>query len=225
GQTQSVSFTQTMQYVIPQTSTAEWIVEVPTVTPAQPLANFGQVKFNGAWATIGTTTGPIDAFANNSAENLVPGGGTQGATALSSRDSNSLGFNEPSAGVSSSGFTVVYGNLPAGSYSTPFSDPRGNLFVLNVTSGNVYELAPGSGSTWAQIGSNISSLVYDPYGNIFALNSATGTVYELGAGPTWTPIRTNVSTLVSDKTDNVLALTVHDHGGCRYDSPRSRRTP
>ena len=46
-------------------SSAEWIVEAPTVGGGiAPLPGFGSVSFTSDWATIGSTTGPIDNYAN-----------------------------------------------------------------------------------------------------------------------------------------------------------------
>jgi hypothetical protein len=74
----------TTTYVVPARSSGEWIVESPD-GGAYPLANFGTVAFSGAWATVGTTTGPITAFANialNMAPSGINGGGTDSTSSL-----------------------------------------------------------------------------------------------------------------------------------------------
>jgi hypothetical protein len=88
----------------------------------------------------------------------------------------------PSAGVSSSSFTLTYGPLPAGNYSKPVRDSSGDLFVLNFSSGNVYELPPGAGSNWTQVGSGMSNIVA-ANGHIYALSSANHEVYEYQGSP------------------------------------------
>jgi len=93
--------------VVPARTTAEWIVENPN-NGAQPLANFGQVSFTGAWATIGTKTGAIDTLGKNVALNMLSNGVQLDNTSFPMIDSNALGFNEPSSGsLSSSSFTVT----------------------------------------------------------------------------------------------------------------------
>jgi hypothetical protein len=105
GGMQSFSTLQTMQYVIPQRSTAAWIVENPN-SGAQALSNFGQVTFTGAWATVGSISGAINSFPN-----VVPlymastTGGDKISTPVAS---NSLGFNERLGGLGSSRFTVTW---------------------------------------------------------------------------------------------------------------------
>ena len=96
----------TTQYVVPSRTTGEWIVETPNVG-SSPLANFGTISFSGAWATAGTTTGPINAFTNY-ALNMVPGIG--GGTDLTSSvvDSSTPGPWEFVG--ESSGFTVTFGS-------------------------------------------------------------------------------------------------------------------
>ena len=95
----------TMQHVVPQLSTAEWIVENPN-SGAQPLASFTPVTFTGAWATIGSQTGSINSFPNPTVLNLSSPEGNDVVT-NSPSTVNVLGFNEPSVGASSSTFVVV----------------------------------------------------------------------------------------------------------------------
>jgi hypothetical protein len=66
--TQYFSQILTTQYVAPQLSTAEWIMETPGAN-GQPTQSpsFGSVTFSRAWATVAGNTGPIDSFPNNSA--------------------------------------------------------------------------------------------------------------------------------------------------------------
>jgi hypothetical protein len=114
GAVESFSIQQTMQYVTPKLSTAEWIVENPnfnfnTNTAAQPISDFGTATFTGAWATIGKTTGPINSFANIVALNLSSNQGNDTTTNLPSI-ARTLGYHEPSAGADSSSFSITYLN-------------------------------------------------------------------------------------------------------------------
>jgi hypothetical protein len=121
GPLETFSLVQTTQYVTPQRSSAEWIVEDPGKGSGglYPLANFGQVTFTGAWAETGLTglqgptIGSLYSFTGAQALDMVKSGApntipatialTGGATI-----SNTLGYLEPAAGVSSSSFTVAY---------------------------------------------------------------------------------------------------------------------
>ncbi len=48
------------QSPLAQRSTAEWVMEAPTVGTIAPLANFGTISFSNALATINGITGPIN---------------------------------------------------------------------------------------------------------------------------------------------------------------------
>jgi hypothetical protein len=125
GALETFCTTQTMQYVTPQLASAEWIVENPN-NGALPLANFGQATFTGAWATIGGTTAPINGFQNVQAWNIssAQGNATTSNPPLVSR---TLGFNEPTGGVSSSSFTVTFS--PASSANTANAPLMGKISV------------------------------------------------------------------------------------------------
>jgi hypothetical protein len=84
------------------------------------LANFGQVTFTGAWAETGptlshgATIGSITTFPGAFAVDMVtsPANPFTVPATISltggASTSNTLGFNEPTAGVSSSSFTVTW---------------------------------------------------------------------------------------------------------------------
>jgi len=220
GPIESYSLVQTTQYVVPKRSTAEWIVENTGESPPQPLANFGQVNFSGSWATIGTTTGAIDAFANNYAITLITSTGAhQDTTAAWVLDSNVLGYNEPNAGGSISSFSVTYGVLPSGDYTRAVSDSSGNLYVRNVEFGNVYELAPGTSSTWTLIGAGMSSLVVDKEETVYALSSISHGVFKyLGTPNNWQNIDPvdDGSSMVVDGTGSLYVLSFANHGVWKY---------
>ena len=97
---------ETMQDVTPPRTTAEWIVENPN-GGAQPLADFGQVTFTGAWATVGSTSGPINPLPNLEAISIVVGNSPLATPSNPPVLSNSRGFGEP-PGLQSSSFTVTY---------------------------------------------------------------------------------------------------------------------
>jgi hypothetical protein len=111
------STTQTM--AVQNLGSAEWIAEAPTLEPSGVVAtlpNFGKVTFTGAWATIGSTTGPINSFANLQADDIVQNGVQVTTTSNPPSISNSTGYQEPSQanGRDSSTFTVTYGAVPNG---------------------------------------------------------------------------------------------------------------
>lgn len=109
GALETFSLVQTTQYVTPQRSSAEWIAENPNKA-GQPLADFGQVTFNGAWATVGSTTTPINKLANLRALNMVAtsGNSTLAVATNPPATSNTLGYNEPSSGLQSSSFSITF---------------------------------------------------------------------------------------------------------------------
>lgn len=98
--------------VDPPRSSAEWIVESPG-GGAAPLPNFGTVNFSGAWAQIGSTSGPLSAFSGITALNMAPinvaGGGTDTTSGIT--NSNAPGFGEPAGGSSS--FSVTFDSAHA----------------------------------------------------------------------------------------------------------------
>jgi hypothetical protein len=140
GPVQYFSITQSSP--VAQRASAEWIVEAPMLGGnEQPLANFGSVHFSGAWATVGSTTGPINAFANNYAITMHdPNGGGAAYPSTPPANSNTLGFYEPPGGVSSSGFTVTYAN--------PMALSAG-VSLAQASNGPVATISAGSGRTGA----------------------------------------------------------------------------
>jgi hypothetical protein len=120
-----------------QRSSAEWIVEAPTVNGTiGPLANFGSATFSAASATLNGVTGPInDAAWQNVAINMYT---PQGATATTS---------EPAV----SSFTVTYDpppSPPGGSAvnSVCVSSPAQASSALSVDLGNGGGTASPAGS-------------------------------------------------------------------------------
>ncbi len=113
GATEVYSATKTMSYVVPQLATAEWIVENPNggfypgTKTVQPLADFGQVNFTGAWATISGKSGGFNGLANLLALNMA-GSQAQDVTTDPASLLNSLGYNEPGTGKTSSSFAVTW---------------------------------------------------------------------------------------------------------------------
>ncbi len=136
GATETFSLVQTMVVQTPQLATAEWIVENPG-GGVNDLADFGQVNFTGAWATIGTTTGPINAFQNVLADDMTktgPDPSIAGTAVVSTNPpiiSNTLGYNEPATGGSSSSF-VVTGTYSATLVPGPSPGP-GQVGILPLT--------------------------------------------------------------------------------------------
>jgi hypothetical protein len=109
GPVESFALQQTMQYVVPWRTTAEWIMETPQVNGnLTQFPGFGTVTFTGAWATIAGYTGPIDYFANNTAITLTTGNQAV-ATPGSLTDSSVSGYGENTGrqGLASSSFTVT----------------------------------------------------------------------------------------------------------------------
>jgi hypothetical protein len=96
------SLDQTMEYVTPPRGTAEWIIEGPS-------ANFGEVTFTGAWATVNSATGPINPLQDLLAiSTTYSDGAPRTTTSNPPVIANSLGYNEPASGHQSSSFTVFY---------------------------------------------------------------------------------------------------------------------
>jgi hypothetical protein len=85
-------------------SSAEWIVEAPTVGGRQSsVANFGTVTFSNASATINSTNGPInDAAWQNAAIDMITSAGTP-LDSTSSLDSTGTQFTVTYVGSSGTG--------------------------------------------------------------------------------------------------------------------------
>ena len=105
-QVETWSSVETMQYVTPPRSTAEWIIESPN--SSEPLANYGQMAFTGAWATVGSTSGPINTLPNLLALDTGAGGARLSTVSNPPAIANSLGYGEPASGLQSSSFTMVF---------------------------------------------------------------------------------------------------------------------
>jgi hypothetical protein len=100
-----------------------------------------------------------------------------------------------------------------------FAVAGGRLYDLHYN-GTVWQ-QQGSGASWQQIRSNVSSLVSDASGNLFALDYNTHQVYEhvpgtLGSWNVVTGGGSQIGSLVGDATGNLFALdygthTVYEH--------------
>jgi Peptidase A4 family len=110
GAVENYSSQQSMTYVTPLRSTVDWIVENNN-NGAQPFANFVQVAFTGAWATVSGVTGGINSQKNLLALNLLS---TQGKDVTSNPPTLSrfLGYNEPSTGTGTSSFSINWTGGP-----------------------------------------------------------------------------------------------------------------
>jgi hypothetical protein len=96
---------------IPARTDALWMVESPSFagrTPYAPLANFNLVTFSGAWASNGTTTGPITDFGLKQWDMKTTGSNNGGIATTGPITNLPLsGWQEPS-GNSSSAFSVNF---------------------------------------------------------------------------------------------------------------------
>jgi hypothetical protein len=110
-----------------QRDTAEWIAERPTLGgSASSLANFGEVTFTNASATINGTTGGINTWDSNRINMVV-----SGVTAASAWGLTDTPPGSPAPATSS--FTVQYtANTPA---STPVTAQGG--FTIGATEGQL----------------------------------------------------------------------------------------
>jgi Peptidase A4 family len=84
------TYVSSAQYQSPQAqrSSAEWIVEAPTVGGRYAnLANFGSVRFSNAYATINNVTGPIDSSSSQSSALNITGNPTTNDTTSVLKDS------------------------------------------------------------------------------------------------------------------------------------------
>jgi hypothetical protein len=109
--TESEHFSITLTASGAQRSSAEWIVEAPSSGYGiLPLDNFGTVAFSNASATIGTTTGPIDAW-QSYAINIASRGTVQDTTS---------GLTDSG---STSSFTVTYSGTSTVTPTPPTPTP------------------------------------------------------------------------------------------------------
>ena len=150
GNPEIFSRDQAMQYVTPALSTAEWIDENPNYA-AQPLANFGGMRFTGAWATVSSTTTDINQL--KSLYSLVIGSGLVDDTSVSNPPDidYGVGDDEPSSATWSSSFFVDYnesttGDVVIGSKSAPAT--LSHNFGMGVVATQTDEPA-GSRKPWA----------------------------------------------------------------------------
>jgi hypothetical protein len=112
GPVEFFSTKQTMANV--QRASAEWIVEETGDGSGNlyNLPNFGSVTFTGAWATVGSTTGPINVFPSSETDNIVDSSGKAKTATSQPSLSSSLGYLEQGRSSSqsplSSNFTVTF---------------------------------------------------------------------------------------------------------------------
>jgi hypothetical protein len=119
------SLPQTTQYVTPQLSEAEWIMETPQDSNGntQQFPSFGSVSFSGAWETINGFTGPISSFGTAKAITLATGGKTL-ATTGSLTDSYFSGYGED---ISRQGYATASFTITQSPVSTPMNGAKLNI--------------------------------------------------------------------------------------------------
>ena len=119
-------------------SSAEWIVEAPTVGGRQAsVADFGTIAFTNASATINSVTGPInDSAWQNEAIDMV---NSRGSLLDSTSALNSAG----------TGFTVTYGSTAAGQIGGGLL--RGAAMQSRTVRTNSVSLAPPTGQAPAVV--------------------------------------------------------------------------
>ncbi len=189
GPAENFYLTQTMQYVTPQRSSAEWIVERPGHADGSlyTLPNFGQVTFTGAWAEAGATTshaptiGSLYSLKGAQALDMTTNAGNVLSATGAAADPNTLGYNEPAAGVSSAVFTVSWepGTSPPLSYVPGPGTGGGN--GVGSTASNLGLHAPTAGVTSSSltVAAPSTNGVAAPAAN--ALNPATGSSGNRGS--------------------------------------------
>ncbi len=96
---------------LPDRSTAEWIMEAPTVGGSiTTLPNFGTVTFTNCSATINGTTGPINASSwQSQAENLSSNGVTYDTTSVLNHSGTGFTVLYDSAGTAGQSATTANG--------------------------------------------------------------------------------------------------------------------
>jgi len=140
GPVEKFSITETTQFVVPQRSSADWIVENPAFEPQQQLLpEFNPVDFTGAWATINGTTSGINQMYNVEAINMYENKGTtttQATTTNTPITTNTPGFNETGVGIWSSIFEVSSGPkgtmITTGTYSAVATNGSVGLGVASL---------------------------------------------------------------------------------------------
>ncbi len=122
-------------------SSAEWIIEAPSISKPLPLANFGLINFTSAWATISGKTGPIDDPAWQTAQiNMLAPSGSRSQTYTTEDSTSELIDSAPSAAqplpppagtTSVSSFSVVYKPSTRAPLSAPTpSGPSGTIATI-----------------------------------------------------------------------------------------------
>ena len=117
--TTGARFTITRRSSAVDLSSAEWIVEAPSVCPSSgacstlPLTDFGTVPFSGAYATAASHTGAVtDSAWSDDAIQLRQGAITTGAGGPGRRQSGArvlITATPSAAAVSTGAFSVAYG--------------------------------------------------------------------------------------------------------------------
>jgi hypothetical protein len=128
--TENESFSITQTQLGAKRSSAEWIVEAPTVNGSiASLANFGTATFTNAQATINKKTGPIDSSSwQNTSINMVNSSGATKASTGSLTDSTSGGVTTSKFSVTfvSSNSVLAAANLPGNGKSHAKNMPMDN---------------------------------------------------------------------------------------------------
>jgi hypothetical protein len=132
------SFTTTQTLAGAQRSSAEWIVEAPSGSFGHvlPLANFGQVTFSGASATINGTTGPIDDAAwQNTAIDMVSKNKIIASTSALSDTGGTSSFTVTFTGSSGGGGTGGHHHGPDQAIAgLPAASPLSTMAAMIVVS-------------------------------------------------------------------------------------------
>ncbi len=141
GKTETYNKDYATSYIVPSKSSGEWIVEAPaSLLGIDPLANFGNVSFSGAWATVGKTTGSITTFDNSPIYqlNMVPSGKLHG------------GVDETSALVTSSNPGMFEGSGTSSSFIVTYESTSGANSNIS-QSGSVVNLSPTTNGALAAL--------------------------------------------------------------------------
>ena len=181
--------------VAAQRSSAEWIVEAPSSgSGVLPLADFGQVTFTNASATIGTTTGPIDDSAWQFAQiNMVSRSATEASTST---------LTDSTTSPATSSFVDAYGsvtpNAPAPAVTTA---PSGYTITADNSTINAVQ-AQSTGFTFAGAG------VGDKYNyTVTDINGTTVSGNGLVTSATQDVTEINVSKLANGQLTFSVTLT------------------
>ncbi len=180
-------------------NSAEWIVEDPEVDGSWPqLANFGNVTFTNATATIDGLTGPINSGEWQSTP-LNMGYSYAQAPAITEASTSALSNRAPSV----CSFTVTY------ALSTIFYVNGGTLFTLQ--NGDLYS-CPDAQSDWQAVDSGVTAFDY-AYNGVGLYSGYYAYVVSYGhldiyscSTKTWSP----------DVANNVTSFAVGPGGSSYY---------